>query len=221
MHFHALLALHTNTSQGLFCCFVLNVPRSVQRNPKWSKKNKTSNRVLVLYWPSVSLFLSFSLPVLLHLFLPRSLSFLIFRSKSFLRASGKGPSWRAGWRERPPGGFSPSCPYTLEPPTPARVSALPSCHRYPDSNHHQPLQRRSRPSCLFHFQLYIQLITDENSALDCFRFGVSSSANGLVIGATVMEGFYVVFDRAHKRLGFALSSCAGEKTKQMWYIHEK
>uniref|UniRef100_A0A8C7X0A9 Beta-secretase 2 n=1 Tax=Oryzias sinensis TaxID=183150 RepID=A0A8C7X0A9_9TELE len=57
-------------------------------------------------------------------------------------------------------------------------------------------------------QLYIQLITDEDSALDCFRFGVSSSANGLVIGATVMEGFYVVFDRAHKRLGFALSSCA-------------
>ncbi|KAF6721642.1 Beta-secretase 2 [Oryzias melastigma] len=57
-------------------------------------------------------------------------------------------------------------------------------------------------------QLYIQPITDEESMLDCFRFGVSSSANGLVIGATVMEGFYVVFDRAHKRLGFALSSCA-------------
>ena len=46
--------------------------------------------------------------------------------------------------------------------------------------------------------------------LDCFRFGVSSSANGLVIGATVMEGFYVVFDRAQKRVGFAVSSCAGE-----------
>lgn len=33
--------------------------------------------------------------------------------------------------------------------------------------------------------------------------------NGLVIGATVMEGFYVVFDRAQRRLGFALSACAG------------
>lgn len=33
--------------------------------------------------------------------------------------------------------------------------------------------------------------------------------NGLVIGATVMEGFYVVFDRAQRRLGFALSTCAG------------
>ncbi|XP_067364513.1 beta-secretase 2 isoform X2 [Channa argus] len=57
-------------------------------------------------------------------------------------------------------------------------------------------------------QLYIQPITDVDGSMDCFRFGVSSSTNGLVIGATVMEGFYVVFDRAHKRLGFALSNCA-------------
>lgn len=57
-------------------------------------------------------------------------------------------------------------------------------------------------------QLYIQPVTDVDGTLDCFRFGVSSSANGLVIGATVMEGFYVVFDRAHGRLGFALSNCA-------------
>lgn len=61
-------------------------------------------------------------------------------------------------------------------------------------------------------QLYIQQITDVDGTLDCFRFGVSSSVNGLVIGATVMEGFYVVFDRAQRRVGFALSSCAGEDT---------
>lgn len=56
--------------------------------------------------------------------------------------------------------------------------------------------------------LYIQPVTDVDGTLDCFRFGVSSSANGLVIGATVMEGFYVVFDRAQRRLGFAVSNCA-------------
>uniref|UniRef100_UPI003AABDD54 beta-secretase 2 isoform X2 n=1 Tax=Centroberyx gerrardi TaxID=166262 RepID=UPI003AABDD54 len=56
--------------------------------------------------------------------------------------------------------------------------------------------------------LYIQPITDVDGTLDCFRFGVSSSANGLVIGATVMEGFYVVFDRAQRRVGFAPSNCA-------------
>ncbi|XP_036392548.1 beta-secretase 2 [Megalops cyprinoides] len=57
-------------------------------------------------------------------------------------------------------------------------------------------------------QLYIQPITDIDDALDCYRFGVSSSSNGLVIGATVMEGFYVIFDRAQKRVGFAVSTCA-------------
>ncbi|KAM8853999.1 beta-secretase 2 [Synchiropus picturatus] len=57
-------------------------------------------------------------------------------------------------------------------------------------------------------QLYVQPVTDVDGTLDCYRFGVSSSANGLVIGATVMEGFYVAFDRAQRRVGFALSSCA-------------
>ncbi|KAF7692718.1 beta-secretase 2 [Silurus meridionalis] len=57
-------------------------------------------------------------------------------------------------------------------------------------------------------QLYIQLVADIDGTLNCFRFGISSSKNGLVIGATVMEGFYVAFDRAHKRVGFAVSTCA-------------
>ncbi|XP_039510108.1 beta-secretase 2 isoform X2 [Pimephales promelas] len=59
-----------------------------------------------------------------------------------------------------------------------------------------------------HPQLYVQPVTDIDGTLDCFRFGVSPSANGLVIGATVMEGFYVIFDRAQKRVGFAVSTCA-------------
>ncbi|XP_072528164.1 beta-secretase 2 [Salminus brasiliensis] len=57
-------------------------------------------------------------------------------------------------------------------------------------------------------QLYVQPVTDLDGTLNCFRFGISSSTNGLVIGATVMEGFYVIFDRAQKRVGFAVSSCA-------------
>ncbi|RXN33760.1 beta-secretase 2-like protein [Labeo rohita] len=57
-------------------------------------------------------------------------------------------------------------------------------------------------------QLYVQPVTNIDSTLDCFRFGISPSANGLVIGATVMEGFYVIFDRAQKRVGFAVSTCA-------------
>ncbi|KAJ8400324.1 hypothetical protein AAFF_G00397070 [Aldrovandia affinis] len=69
-------------------------------------------------------------------------------------------------------------------------------------------------------QLYIQPITDIDDDLDCYRFGVSASANGLVIGATVMEGFYVVFDRAQKRVGFAVSTCAERDCASMSPLRE-
>ncbi|XP_078416433.1 beta-secretase 2 [Cetorhinus maximus] len=57
-------------------------------------------------------------------------------------------------------------------------------------------------------QLYIQPMADIGAQMECYRFGISSSSNGLVLGATVMEGFYVIFDRAQKRVGFSASSCA-------------
>ncbi|KAH0513555.1 Beta-secretase 2 [Microtus ochrogaster] len=56
--------------------------------------------------------------------------------------------------------------------------------------------------------LYIQPMMGAGFNYECYRFGISSSTNALVIGATVMEGFYVVFDRARKRVGFAASPCA-------------
>ncbi|XP_044526247.1 beta-secretase 2 isoform X2 [Gracilinanus agilis] len=56
--------------------------------------------------------------------------------------------------------------------------------------------------------LYILPILGTDSNYGCYRFGISSSTNSLIIGATIMEGFYVVFDRAQKRIGFALSLCA-------------
>lgn len=35
-----------------------------------------------------------------------------------------------------------------------------------------------------------------------------------------MEGFYVVFDRAQKRIGFAVSACHGESTSEegVWSV---
>uniref|UniRef100_A0A8C3YIL6 Beta-secretase 2 n=1 Tax=Catagonus wagneri TaxID=51154 RepID=A0A8C3YIL6_9CETA len=56
--------------------------------------------------------------------------------------------------------------------------------------------------------LYIQPMMGAGLNYECYRFGISPSTNALVIGATVMEGFYVVFDRARKRVGFAASPCA-------------
>ena len=60
-------------------------------------------------------------------------------------------------------------------------------------------------------QLYIQPMMGAGLNYECYRFGISPSTNALVIGATVMEGFYVVFDRARKRVGFAASPCAGKR----------
>ncbi|XP_071994902.1 beta-secretase 2 isoform X2 [Engystomops pustulosus] len=57
-------------------------------------------------------------------------------------------------------------------------------------------------------QLYIQSVITSRDDLNCYRFGISPSSNALVIGATVMEGFYVIFDREEKRVGFAVSKCA-------------
>lgn len=33
------------------------------------------------------------------------------------------------------------------------------------------------------------------------------------MGAVIMEGFYVVFDRARKRIGFAVSACHGKSAR--------
>ncbi|KAK1344324.1 hypothetical protein QTO34_014891 [Cnephaeus nilssonii] len=59
-------------------------------------------------------------------------------------------------------------------------------------------------------QLYIQPMMRAGLNYECYRFGISPSTNALVIGATVMEGFYVIFDRARKRVGFAASPCADD-----------
>ncbi|XP_051966442.1 beta-secretase 1-like [Xyrauchen texanus] len=57
-------------------------------------------------------------------------------------------------------------------------------------------------------QQYLRPVEDVASAQeDCYKFAVSQSSTGTVMGAVIMEGFYVVFDREHKRIGFAVSTC--------------
>nr|XP_033798904.1 beta-secretase 2 [Geotrypetes seraphini] len=57
-------------------------------------------------------------------------------------------------------------------------------------------------------QMYLHHMLTVEENLECYRFGISSSSNALIIGATIMEGFYVIFDRDEKKVGFAVSSCA-------------
>ncbi|NWR75237.1 BACE1 secretase, partial [Centropus unirufus] len=57
-------------------------------------------------------------------------------------------------------------------------------------------------------QQYLRPVEDvATSQDDCYKFAISQSSTGTVMGAVIMEGFYVVFDRAHKRIGFAVSAC--------------
>ena len=42
----------------------------------------------------------------------------------------------------------------------------------------------------------------------CYRDCDWLYVTGTVIGAVIMEGYFVVFDREHKRIGFAKSTCA-------------
>lgn len=86
---------------NLEATFSINIPTFLQINPKW--ENRMAKPFLALYWPCV---------------LPLSLS-VWFVSRTFLQGSGKAPSLHAGWRERPTGGFSPSCPSIWGPQTPA------------------------------------------------------------------------------------------------------
>ncbi|NP_001278230.1 beta-secretase precursor [Strongylocentrotus purpuratus] len=65
-------------------------------------------------------------------------------------------------------------------------------------------------------QQYLRRDYDHEDKKNCFKFAIAPSTNhaGAVIGAVIMEGFYVVFDRENKRVGFARSTCPGacEKT---------
>lgn len=66
--------------------------------------------------------------------------------------------------------------------------------------------------CVLWVQQYLRPVEDVASAQeDCYKFAVSQSSTGTVMGAVIMEGFYVVFDRERKRIGFAVSTCHGEK----------
>ncbi|XP_062499743.1 beta-secretase 1-like [Corticium candelabrum] len=57
-------------------------------------------------------------------------------------------------------------------------------------------------------QMYLQAYPDpENKQRDCYKFSIMPSTSGTVLGAVVMEGYYVIFDRTNSRVGFAQSTC--------------
>ena len=45
----------------------------------------------------------------------------------------------------------------------------------------------------------------------CYKFAITKAEKGTVIGAVIMEGFYVVFDRENVQVGFAATTCGGKQ----------
>ncbi|XP_052804935.1 beta-secretase 1-like isoform X1 [Mya arenaria] len=63
-------------------------------------------------------------------------------------------------------------------------------------------------------QQYLRWVGDDNDDKpenDCFKLAISGMETASVLGAIVMEGYYVVFDRARKQVMFAESTCDGLK----------
>lgn len=61
-------------------------------------------------------------------------------------------------------------------------------------------------------QYYLRYVEDNMNGVfglhqTCLKFGISPSESGAVLGALLMESFYVVFDRKNRQIGFAATTC--------------
>jgi len=48
----------------------------------------------------------------------------------------------------------------------------------------------------------------------CYKFAINPSDSGTVLGTVIMEGFYLIFDRQNRRLGFSKSTCNSHGIEQ-------
>ncbi|XP_042907047.1 beta-secretase 1 [Parasteatoda tepidariorum] len=55
-------------------------------------------------------------------------------------------------------------------------------------------------------ELYLLPFQEFSIENTCFTLGIGVSDVGTIVGSTLLKGYYVVFDRANKRIGFANSS---------------
>ncbi|GAB1600940.1 beta-secretase 1-like [Argonauta hians] len=58
-------------------------------------------------------------------------------------------------------------------------------------------------------------VVSQTDKQDCFKFAITKSDSGAVIGAVIMEGYYTVFDRSNRTIGFAETTCLTANTTTM------
>ncbi|CAH1797694.1 unnamed protein product [Owenia fusiformis] len=81
---------------------------------------------------------------------------------------------------------------------------------FPSISIHLAKTNNSTFSLVLSPQQYLRAVGEEydpSAQEDCFKFAVAPSITGMVLGAVLMEGFYVIFDRENQQIGFAQSSC--------------
>ena len=59
---------------------------------------------------------------------------------------------------------------------------------------------------------YLRAVSAYGYGGNCYKLSIGSSGkpgdkSGTVLGAVLMEGFYVVFDKTKKRIGWAQNNC--------------
>lgn len=57
------------------------------------------------------------------------------------------------------------------------------------------------------------LLKTFNERKNCYLFSITVAKKGTVIGAAVLKGFYVIFDRENKQIGFANGTCLSKHSK--------
>ena len=71
---------------------------------------------------------------------------------------------------------------------------------------------------------YLRAVSDYGFDGSCYKLsigpsGAAGSKSGSILGAVLMEGFYVVFDKSGKRIGWAENNCKTIGSKWVAYIH--
>lgn len=72
-----------------------------------------------------------------------------------------------------------------------------------------PVNKTAAFKLIVSSQQYMRPVGKSNDTFgqDCYKLAITSSDSGTVLGAVIMEGYYVVYNRAEKAMQFAESAC--------------
>lgn len=87
-------------------------------------------------------------------------------------------------------------------------------HAFPPLSLHLAISHNTSFQLLVSPRQYLREVTRDTNHqnVSCFKFAIAPSHSGTVLGAVVMEGYYVVFDRENHRVGFAKTCCPHHNT---------